>query len=155
MLSKVKVAKVLPSDLLDTHIQKYIVAVIMAPLPDHEQTEQHALNVLATLQDGRCKAYWILTEQNRRCGVIAFITGPYSTREAEKEIKVLYVVGAAMPYSATSEAWHCLVNHGKDIARESGCRFIIFDVAPSSPMANTIISLSSEIGAQARFTIEV
>jgi hypothetical protein len=139
----------------DPRIGRYIVAVIMAPLPDTLQTDKYASDTLGALQAGRCEAYWLLTENNRRCGVIAFTTGPYSDRVGEKDISVLYVVGVAMPTNATPAAWRSLMESGREVAKEKGCRYIIFDVAPNGPLTSGIIEAAITARAQARFTIEV
>lgn len=153
-LERVTTIKVTQADLLDDRVARYIVAVIMAPWPDSEQTKQHAVAALDSLRAGKSEAHWVLAE-GKRCGVIVFTIGPYSNREDEKNIKVLYVSGVMIPKDAPASAWHTLMDEGKKVAAERGCRYIIFDVAPDGPHTDGIISAAVAARAQARFILEV
>lgn len=144
-----------PGDLLDPAVSRYIVAVIMAPMPDAQQTKEVASNVLASLNNGRAECYWIMSGKGKRCGAIAFTVGPYSNRESEKDLRVLYVVGVTLPQNASPAVWSTIMQDGRDVARVKGCRYIIFDVAPNGPMTEGIINAALEAKAQARFTLEV
>ena len=132
-------------------MSKYIVAVIMAPLPDDQQKPEIASAVLAKLSAGGADAYWILSSDGRRCGVIVYTVGPYSERDS---IKVLYVVGFNFPSNAPDAAWDALISKGRSVAAERGCKYIMYDVAPDGPHTEGLIAASLRARAQVRFTME-
>lgn len=152
-LERVTTRKVTPGDLLDMAVAKYIVAVIMAPMPDEYQTKEIAGNVLSSLNSGRTEAHWILGVNGKRVGVICFSVGPYS--EAEKDVLVLYVNGIALSPNAPASAWTTLMDDGRLVAAMKGCKYIIFDVAPNGELTQGIITAALAARAQVRFTLEV
>lgn len=138
-------------DLADARVAKYIVAVIMAPMPDDEQKPEVASTILSRLTSNAAEAWWILGSDGRRVGVIAFTVGPYSEKE---KTKVLYVVGFNFPKEAPASAWTTLIEHGRAVAKDRGCRYIMFDVAPNGPHTERIIEAAIDARAQVRFTLE-
>ncbi len=151
-LDSIDVARVSQADLLDGRVAKYIVTVIMAPLPDDQQKPEVASAVLAKLGSGNAEAHWILSSDGRRCGVIVYTVGPYSERD--KDIKVLYVVGFNFPSNAPEAAWDTLIAKGRGVAAAHGCKYIMYDVAPDGPHTERLIDASLRARAQVRFTME-
>lgn len=154
-LDRITTRKVSPGDLADNAVCRYLVQVIMAPMADEYQNVTVASDILGALRGDKTQAYWILGANGKRVGAIAFSVGPYSTRPSEKDIKVLYVVGMAVPEGSPDDLWDTLINEGRGVAKALGCRNIMFDVAPNGPLTQGIIKAGLASNAQIRFTLEV
>lgn len=151
-LDAITVSRVSAGDLLDKRVANYVVAVIMAPMPDAEQKPEVASNVLAALNTGKGEAWWIMGADGRRVGVIVFSVGDYGA--SKRDTRVLYIIGFSFPGNAPQSAWASLIAHGRQVAKERGCQYIMFDVAPNGPYTEGIIRAGLEARAQVRFTLE-
>jgi len=85
-------------------------------------------------------------------GCIVFSVGEYGA--SKKDCKVLYIIGFSFPSTAPQSAWASLIAHGRDVAKDRGCQYIMFDVAPNGPYTEGIIQAGLSARAQVRFTLE-
>jgi hypothetical protein len=154
-LDRVILRKVTPGDMLEPNVLAYLTRVIMAPLPDEQQTQQLSDAAAHALRSGAVEAHWVIGSNGKRVGATAYSCGPYSDRPVEKDIRVLYVVGLAIPAMSPEGALASIIEEGKQVARIKGCKNIIFDVAPNGPLTQAIISAALNARAQARFILEV
>lgn len=150
-LDAVLVRKVTFGELGDMPVAQYIVAVLMAPMPDSQHTAPVASGLLDDLKAERIHAYWILSTKGKRVGVIAFQVLPIGVGE-----KRLYVTGLAFPDNAALGAWQALFAEGRQVMAALGCQYLQYDIDPDTAIGQQIMRATEGTGAklQVRYTLE-
>lgn len=114
--------------------------------PDHE--------IIARLNTGALRAYWVLSQAGQHAGVITFETG------AEGAQRIMYISSATVAPHVSDAGWRRLFEFGCVVAREHACDCLQFDVLPVN---ERVVEIARLIGAaesegpagMRRFTVKV